>query len=32
MQSVIDLLGVALETPEYRTFSRRAAALTVRRG
>ena len=29
MRSVIDLLGVELATPDYSTFSRRAAALTV---
>src|SRR5512135_2443416 len=32
MRSVIDLLGVELATPDYSTFSRRAAALTVRIG
>ncbi|HYR05527.1 MAG TPA: IS5 family transposase [Gallionella sp.] len=32
MRSVIDLLGVELATPDYSTFSRRAAVLTVRIG
>ena len=32
MRSVIDLLGVELATPDFSTFSRRAAALTVRIG
>ena len=32
MRSVIDLLGVALTIPDHRTFSRRAAALTVQIG